>query len=113
MNARTLVRLTFANPLSAIYLSAVGASIVVATAVTLFAADPGFIWVWPALFTMPTSLLVSGASVGITWLLGPAAGFAYHLIGIVVSALLQSFLLGLLQDSVRGYLRGRLRPHRG
>ncbi|MFG2971937.1 SCO4225 family membrane protein [Streptomyces sp. NPDC048331] len=49
MPARTLVRLTFANPASLIYLGLVAAAVAFATAVTLFAPDPGLVWVLPAL----------------------------------------------------------------
>ncbi|MET9636220.1 hypothetical protein ABZY83_07330 [Streptomyces virginiae] len=59
MNARTLVRLTFANPASAIYLGLVAVAVAVATAVTLFARDPGFEWALPALFAFPLFLVVA------------------------------------------------------
>ncbi|MFF8263088.1 SCO4225 family membrane protein [Streptomyces virginiae] len=67
MNARTLVRLTFANAASAIYLGLVGVAVAIATAVMLFAPDPGFVWVLPALFAFPLFLVVTlaqGRSTG-------------------------------------------------
>ncbi|MFI7358513.1 SCO4225 family membrane protein [Streptomyces avidinii] len=59
MTARTPVRPTFANPASAIHLGLVGAAVAVATAVTLFATDPGFVWVLPALCAFPLFLFVT------------------------------------------------------
>jgi hypothetical protein len=109
MNARTLVRLTVTNPASAVYLTLVGGSFVVVTAVVLFAPDPGFIGVWPVLLTAPTSLIAiaAGQALGLPrdvplWLIG---------MGVVGSALIQSFALGALWEGLRGRLggRGRLR----
>lgn len=103
MTARTLVRLTFANPASAIYLGLVGAAVAVATAVTLFAPDPGFVWVLPALFAFPLFLLVAlahGMAPGDgrpgTWL---------FLAELVVCVLAQSLVLGTIVEASRGRLR--------
>ncbi|MFE9932839.1 SCO4225 family membrane protein [Streptomyces sp. NPDC005533] len=103
MTARTLVRLTFANPASATYLGLVGVVVAIATAVTLFAPDPGFIWVFPALFAFPLFFfvtLVEGAFRGEgqpeTWLL---------LTELVLCVLAQSLALGTLVEGLRGRLR--------
>ncbi|MDX3539501.1 hypothetical protein PV721_35300 [Streptomyces sp. MB09-01] len=107
MTARTLVRLTFANPASLIYLGLVGTAVAIATAVTLFAPDPGFIWVLPALFAFPLFFfvtLVHGAVHGEgqpeTWL---------FLTELVLCVLAQSLVLGTVVEASRGRLRGRPR----
>ncbi|MCX4958426.1 SCO4225 family membrane protein [Streptomyces virginiae] len=107
MSARTLVRLTFANPASLIYLGLVGAAVVFATAVTLFAPDPGFVWVLPALCAFPLFLfvtLVHGAALGDgrpeTWL---------FITELVLCVLAQSLVLGTIVEASRGRLRGRPR----
>ncbi|WP_256104716.1 SCO4225 family membrane protein [Streptomyces sp. ODS05-4] len=111
MNARTLTRLTFANPASAVYLALVGGSIAVAAAVTLFSSDPGFVWVWPALFTLPVSTLVVMAGDAIWAAEGAPAWFLIG--GLVLCALVQSLGLGALWQTVRGHRRGlpHLRGH--
>ncbi|MFE9680323.1 SCO4225 family membrane protein [Streptomyces sp. NPDC006285] len=113
MNARTAVRLTFANPVSAAYLTAVGGSFAVASAVTLFADDPGFVWVWPALFTMPASGLVAAVSTSLPSAVGDTATSAFLITGIIACGLVQSFALGVLHRSLRTRLRGSFRPRRG
>ncbi|MET9570763.1 SCO4225 family membrane protein [Streptomyces virginiae] len=108
MNARTLVRLTFANPASGIYLGLVGVAVAIATAVTLFAPDPGFVWVLPALFAFPLFLVVALAQGAVhgegqpeTWL---------FLTELVVCVLVQSLVLGTMVEASRGRLRLRRRP---
>ncbi|TRV76519.1 hypothetical protein FKN01_18865 [Streptomyces sp. 130] len=102
MHARTLLRLTFANPVSAVYLAIVGAAIVFEAAVATF-GEPGFVGIWPFLLTAPVSLLFAmvGASVD-----GPE-NLSYWFLagGIVVSALVQAFVLGALTETLRGRLR--------
>ncbi|MFJ7588781.1 SCO4225 family membrane protein [Streptomyces sp. NPDC097617] len=107
MNARTLVRLTFANPASVIYLSLVGVAVAIATAVTLFAPDPGFVWVLPAMCAFPLFLFVTLAEGAIrgegdpqTWLL---------VTEIILCVLAQSLILGMIVEASRGRLRRRPR----
>ncbi|MEU7729542.1 hypothetical protein AB0B78_30550 [Streptomyces sp. NPDC040724] len=108
MTARTLVRLTFANPASLIYLGLVGLAVAIATALTLFAPDPGFIWVLPALFAFPLFLLVTplhGGDQPATWL---------FLTELVLCVLTQSLALGTMVEASRGRLRrgaARTHPH--
>ncbi len=103
MTARTLVRLTFANPASAIYLGLVGSAAALATGVTLFSPDPGFVWVLPALFAFPLFFfvtLVHGAALGdgqpATWL---------FLAELILCVLAQSLILGTIVEASRGRLR--------
>ncbi|MGY0017853.1 SCO4225 family membrane protein [Streptomyces sp. cg35] len=98
MNARTVSRLTFGNAASAAYLGLVGASVVFEVAAALL-ADPGIVGVWPFLLTAPTSLLAAG-TVGAVG--GMHASVWYLAGGVVISALLQSFALGLLLETLRG-----------
>lgn len=109
MDKRTVVRLTFTNPVSALYLTAVGGAIAVAllTPVVNGTGDPGFIWVWPLFFTMPTSLLV----ISTTWL-WEAAPTWVAVAGVAAAGLVQSFALGWLTESLRGR-SARRRPHAG
>ncbi|MGW6978662.1 SCO4225 family membrane protein [Streptomyces sp. NPDC054932] len=103
MTARTLVRLTFANPASVIYLSLVGAAVAVATAVTLFAPDPGFVWVLPALCAFPLFLFVAlahGSAIGD----GPPATWLF-ITELVLCVLAQSLVLGTIVEASRGRLR--------
>ncbi|MFF3604385.1 SCO4225 family membrane protein [Streptomyces sp. NPDC002463] len=95
---RTLVRLTFANPASLVYLGLV----TVAALPLVFAsatADSSFAAVWILLVTAPTSLILllpdfaNGDS-------GLATG--YFLAALTLSALLHSFLLGLAYRGLRG-----------
>ncbi|MFF5487050.1 SCO4225 family membrane protein [Streptomyces virginiae] len=109
MTARTLARLTFANPASLIYLGLVGAAVVYASAVTLFAPDPGFVWVLPALCAFPLFLfvtLIHGATLGdgqpATWL---------FITELVLCVLIQSLVLGTIVEASRGRLRGRPREN--
>ncbi|MER5961410.1 hypothetical protein [Streptomyces sp. NPDC002057] len=95
---RALVRLTFANPASLVYLGLVAAAalpMVFASAT----ADSSFAAVWMLLITAPTSMLLllpdfaDGDS-------GLATG--YFLAALTLSALLHSFLLGLAYRGLRG-----------
>ncbi|THA84928.1 hypothetical protein [Streptomyces sp. A0592] len=104
MTTRTLLRLTFANPASAIYLGLVGVAIAVATAVTLFAEDPGFVWVLPALCAFPLFMLVAlihGDGQPATWL---------FLVELVLCVMVQSLVLGTIVEASRGRLRQQPRP---
>ncbi|KOU60598.1 hypothetical protein ADK57_29830 [Streptomyces sp. MMG1533] len=110
---RTLVRLMFANPASAVYLGLVAASMVVAVADPLFGenADASMIWVWPALFTFPVFGIVAGIGEAVFGAETPAWFFVG---GIVVAALAQSLALGAVLDSLRRRQRRRVpRPHGG
>ncbi|WP_202508380.1 hypothetical protein [Streptomyces sp. SID1046] len=78
-----------------------------ATAVTLFAPDPGFVWVLPALCAFPLFLfatLIHGATLGdgqpATWL---------FLTELILCVLTQSLALGTIVEASRGSLRGRPR----
>ncbi|WP_314253608.1 SCO4225 family membrane protein [Streptomyces sp. DSM 40907] len=103
MTARTLLRLTFANPASAIYLGLVGAAVAVATAVTLFAEDPGFVWVLPALCAFPLFLFV-GLAHGMA--LGNGfPGLWLFVAELVLCVLVQSLVLGTIVEASRGRLR--------
>ncbi|MGW5781337.1 SCO4225 family membrane protein [Streptomyces sp. NPDC003863] len=95
---RTFVRLTFANPASLVYLGLVA----VAALPLVFAsatADSSFAAVWILLVTAPTSMIMllpdfaNGDS-------GLATG--YFLAALALSALLNSFLLGLAYRGLRG-----------
>lgn len=109
MNARPLIRLTFTNPASAIYLGLFGTAVAIATAVTLFSSDPGFIWVWPAFLTFPLLLFVAAADAAVG---GAGEMPAWLLVGgLVVCALVQSFCLGVLLDTLRGRGHGVTHPH--
>ena len=118
MNARsvrTLVRLTFANRASAIYLGLVAVAMGVAAAEPLFGegADASFIWVWPALFTFPVFGIVAGIGEAVFGAETPA----WFLVGgIVVAALVQALALGAMLDSLSRWQRQRRRvprPHGG
>ncbi|MFD5622727.1 SCO4225 family membrane protein [Streptomyces yangpuensis] len=110
MTARTLVRLTFANPASAIYLGLIGVAVAFATAVTLFAPDPGFVWVLPALFAFPLFLFVSLIQGPLTPGDGSQPGMWLFLAELVLCVLAQSLVLGTIVEASRGRLRGRPRP---
>jgi hypothetical protein len=107
---RTLVRLMFANPASAVYLGLVGIAVGIAAAEPLFVehADGSLIWVWPALLTFPASGFVTWAGEAL-WNTGAPAWFLLG--GIVVSALLQSLALGALLETLRGRRRRLAHPH--
>ncbi|MEU5917530.1 hypothetical protein [Streptomyces sp. NPDC047141] len=109
MNARTLIRLTFANPASAAYLGLVGAAVVFEVAAALL-SDPGIVGIWPVLLTAPTSPMVIGAigAVG-----GMDTSVWYLVAGVAFSALVQSFALGLLLEALRGRRGDLPRPTRG
>ncbi|WP_368082238.1 SCO4225 family membrane protein [Streptomyces virginiae] len=88
-------------------LGRVGAAVAFATAVTLFAPDPGFVWVLPALCAFPLFLFttpIRGATLGdgqpATWL---------FLTELVLCVLTQSLALGTIVEASRGHLRGRPR----
>ncbi|WP_329099330.1 SCO4225 family membrane protein [Streptomyces sp. NBC_01439] len=105
MTARTLARLTLANPASVIYLGLVGIAVAYATGVTLFAPDPGFVWVLPAMLAFPLFMLVTlihGTALGdglpATWLL---------LAELILCVLAQSLALGTMVEASRGRLRRR------
>ncbi|WKD32866.1 SCO4225 family membrane protein [Streptomyces xanthophaeus] len=107
MTARTLVRLTFANPASAIYLGLVGIAVAIATAVTLFASDPGFVWVLPALCAFPLFLLV-----GLAHGMAPGDGMPapwLFVAELVLCVLVQSLVLGTIVEASRGRLHRRPR----
>ncbi|MER5476799.1 hypothetical protein ABT026_07420 [Streptomyces sp. NPDC002734] len=109
MNARTLIRLTFANPASAAYLGLFGASVAFEVAAALF-SDPGIVGIWPVLIAAPTSLLAAGLDAAI----GGADSQVWFLVGgVCVSALIQSFVLGAFLEFLRGRRRGPARPSRG
>ncbi|QNS06151.1 SCO4225 family membrane protein [Streptomyces xanthii] len=93
----TLVRRTFANPLSAAYLGLVG-SAVAFEVIAATVSDPGIVGVWPFLFTAPTSLGAAGG-VGAVW--GIDAPYWLLGAGVAASALLQSFALGTTLDLFR------------
>ncbi len=103
MTARTLARLTFANPASLIYLGLVGAAVAIATAVTLFARDPGFVWVLPALCAFPLFLFV-GLAHGIAPGDGQPAAWLM-ITELVLCVLVQSLVLGTIVEASRGRLR--------
>ncbi|WP_217235892.1 SCO4225 family membrane protein [Streptomyces sp. AC555_RSS877] len=110
---RTLVRLMFANPASAVYLGLVAVAVAVAAAEPLFGDSPdaSMIWVWPALFTFPVFGVVAGLGEAVFGAEAPAWFFVG---GIVVAALAQSLALGAVLDSLRGRQRRRVpRPHAG
>jgi hypothetical protein len=109
MNVRALYRLTFANPASAVYLGIVGASVVFEVAAALL-ADPGIVGIWPFLLTAPTSLLMVGIGQAV-W--GEALSTWFLVIGVVVSALVQSFALGAVLETLRVRRRVPTRPSRG
>ncbi|MGW1183499.1 SCO4225 family membrane protein [Streptomyces drozdowiczii] len=104
MHARTraLFRLTFANPVSAVYLGVVGASLVVEALVATF-GDPGFVGIWPFLLTAPASLLFT--MLGLDVWGTTEVPYWYVTGGIVAGALVQAFALGALTETLRGRLR--------
>ncbi|MDK0520599.1 hypothetical protein [Streptomyces sp. ML-6] len=109
MNVRALYRLTFANPASAVYLGIVGASVVFEVAAVLF-SDPGMAGVWPFLLTAPTSLVT--VTVGqVVW--NDASPVWFMAAGVAFSALLQSFALGSVLETLRARRRVLVRPRRG
>lgn len=107
MNKRTLIRLAFANPASAVYLTLVGGAIAVATGVSLFGQDPGFIWMWPTLLTAPSSFVTMTAGMLLWSASKPPLWFSGGV--LVACALVQSAVLGAVWQAAR---RGR-RPLAG
>ncbi|GLX21745.1 MULTISPECIES: SCO4225 family membrane protein [Streptomyces] len=105
MNERTLIRLTFANPASAVYLTLVAGAIAVATGISLFGQDPGFVWIWPTLFTAPSSFAATAVGM-LLW--GASKPPLWFSVGVLVAcALVQSAALGAAWEAFR---RGRRRP---
>ncbi|MFB6503180.1 SCO4225 family membrane protein [Streptomyces sp. NPDC056099] len=108
MNVRALYRLAVANPASAVYLGIVGASIVFEMAAALL-SDPGIVGVWPFLLTAPTSLVT--VAVGqVLW--NDASPVWFMTAGVVFSALVQSFALGAVLETLRARRRVFTRPSR-
>ncbi|MBA2951547.1 hypothetical protein H1D24_38810 [Streptomyces sp. PSKA28] len=111
----TLVRCFAAavhNPASAVYLGLVGISVVIAATEPLWSDHGGesLIWVWPAFFTSPTFFFVVPVAEAVWGLDLPA----WSLIGgIIVSALIQSLVLGLLLEALRGWRRRHAHPYGG
>ncbi|MFE7517215.1 SCO4225 family membrane protein [Streptomyces sp. NPDC057540] len=102
---RTLVRLTFANPASLVYLGLVAVT-ALPLVLTPAIERSGFEAVWLFFVTAPTSMLLllpdvtdgdSGLAIG------------YFTAALALAALLHSFLLGLAYRAVRG---GRTREAR-
>ncbi|MET9917466.1 hypothetical protein ABZZ04_10315 [Streptomyces sp. NPDC006435] len=104
-----MYRLTFANPASVVYLGIVGASVVFEIAAALL-SDPGIVGVWPFLLTAPTSLVT--VTVGQALWNDVAPGW-FLVAGVVFSALLQSFALGAVLETLRARRRVVTRPIRG
>ncbi|MFD8821314.1 SCO4225 family membrane protein [Streptomyces sp. NPDC059605] len=104
-----MYRLTFANPASVVYLGIVGASVVFEIAAALL-SDPGIVGVWPFLLTAPTSLVT--VTVGQALWNDAAPGW-FLVAGVVFSALLQSFALGAVLETLRARRRVVTRPIRG
>ncbi|MCX4516543.1 hypothetical protein OG402_02515 [Streptomyces anulatus] len=97
----TLVRLTFRNPASLIYLGLVLAATLFVTVDTLFVTheDASFSGVWLFLLAAPTIFLffIGGSLAG-----AEAGGPAWFLVlGLVVSVLVQSLALGWFVRLVR------------
>ncbi|MFH8446723.1 SCO4225 family membrane protein [Streptomyces sp. NPDC018026] len=98
---RSLVRLTLANRVSAVYLTVVGGAMAVAAAQPLFGTGPdaSLVWVWPALFTFPAFGFVAWLGEA-GW--GGDAPTWFFVGGIVLSALVQSLALGSVWRALRG-----------
>ncbi|MEU9713660.1 hypothetical protein [Streptomyces sp. NPDC047976] len=111
MNMRTLIRLTFANPVSAVYLTLVGAALAVATGVSLFGQDPGFVWIWPTLVTAPSSFAATAAGMLLWGASKPPLWFSAGL--LVACALVQSAALGAVWQAVRRGRRPLADPQHG
>ncbi|MGW2474351.1 SCO4225 family membrane protein [Streptomyces sp. NPDC001665] len=102
---RTLVRLTFGNAASLLYLGAVAAAAVFVTVDTLLVghADASFAGVWLFLLAAPTVFLfLLGGSLAGAESFGPA-WFMY--LALTVSVLLQSLALGSFVRPARGGAR--------
>ncbi|MFD3610850.1 SCO4225 family membrane protein [Streptomyces atroolivaceus] len=104
---RTLIRLTFGNTASRIYLGLVLAAAVFVAVDTLFVShdDASFAGVWLFFLAAPTVFLflLGGAMTGADTA-GPA-WFVY--LSLVVSVLVQACALGWFSRLVRGPRRGR------
>ncbi|WP_314612252.1 SCO4225 family membrane protein [Streptomyces stackebrandtii] len=92
---RAVVRLTFANPVSLVYLAVVAS---LPLLVSPWTAGPAFSDVWLSLATAPSSLLLLLPDV-LTGISGWAT--AYHYTALVLSALINAFLLGLAYRALR------------
>lgn len=103
---RTLRRLLFANPVSAVYLAVVGLATGVAVVQPLFVHHglESLIWVWPALLTFPTFALFAAVGEAV---FGPESALWYLITGVVVSALVQSLALGAAWNALRRPKRHR------
>lgn len=111
MNARSLrgvARLTFGNPASAVYLGIVGLTVLVAIVEPMVREFPdgSMSWVWPALLTMP----FFSVFLTLDTMIGAEPSGAFFIAGIVVSALLQSLVIGASVEKLRGRRRGLARP---
>lgn len=107
---RTLVRLTFGNAASLIYLGIVAATAVFVTVDTLFVAheDASFAGVWLFFLAAPTVFVFFVG--GSLW--GEAGGPAWFFyLALVLSVLVQSFALGWFVRLMRG-ATGRTRSAR-
>ncbi|WP_330239611.1 SCO4225 family membrane protein [Streptomyces sp. NBC_00525] len=102
MHARALLRLTFGNPASAIYLGIVAATVVFEVAAATI-GDPGIVGIWTFLVTAPASLLFAMLGEAI-WGIDDTSVW-YLVAGVALSALIQAFVLGALTETVRGRLR--------
>ncbi|MGQ4484985.1 SCO4225 family membrane protein [Streptomyces sp. SAS_281] len=108
--SRALVRLTFGNAASLLYLGAVVAAAVLVAADTLFIAheDASFAGVWLFLLAAPAVFVfLLGSSAAGAESFGPA-WFMY--LALTVSVLVQSLALGWFVQLVRGGARRKIRP---
>ncbi|MEV5957220.1 hypothetical protein AB0M11_26220 [Streptomyces sp. NPDC051987] len=106
--ARTVVRLMLANRLSVAYLVLVAVVIAKAVVDADHADDHGsdYAWLWPPLVTFPVFPLVS--ALGRTAWPGDTPDW-FFVTAVVVSALLQSLVLGALRQAVLARHRRSLR----
>ncbi|MCW5250756.1 MULTISPECIES: SCO4225 family membrane protein [unclassified Streptomyces] len=100
---RAFARRNLAHPVPAVYLALVGGAMAVA-ALLPASQDASLAWVWPALSTFPTFGLVMWFDNAF-W--GGDAPRWFFFGGIVVSALLQAFLLGATARALLGHRRHR------
>lgn len=99
---RGVVRLTFGNAASLIYLGVVAATVVFVTVDTLFVAhdDASFAGIWLFLLAAPTVFaFLAGSSMWGAEAVGPDW---YMYLALVVSVLVQSFALGWFVRLLRG-----------
>ncbi|MFE1908385.1 SCO4225 family membrane protein [Streptomyces gardneri] len=92
---RAAVRLTFANPVSLVYLTVVAS---LPLLVSPWTEGQAFADVWLAMATAPSSLLLLLPDA-MTGLSGWAT--AYHYTALVLSAVINAFLLGLAYRALR------------